>query len=130
MKRLFALEILTFMTETIVVLAMDKNPSDRAWMMGVLVLWFISDMLIGYYRGNTKAQFRRRRRKGAQMKRNGGTDEQVFTYELNLHKKDIQNNLIFNRMILKDVPFRQACIRKMIRGLIMGVVLVLLWRFL
>lgn len=130
MKRLFALEILTFMTETIVVLAMDKNPSDRAWMMGVLVLWFISDMLIGYYRGNTKAQFRRRRRKGAQMKRNGGTDEQVFTYELNLHKKDIQNNLIFNRMILNDVSFRQACIRKMIRGLIMGVVLVLLWRFL
>lgn len=130
MKRLFALEILTFMTETIVVLAMDKNPSDRAWMMGVLVLWFISDMAIGYYRGNTKAQFRRRRRKGNQMKRNGGTDEQVFTYELNLHKKDIQNNLIFNRMILKDVPFRQACIRKMIRGLIMGIVLVLLWKFL
>lgn len=128
MKRLLALEILTFMTETIVVLAMDKNAYDRIWLMAILVLWFISDMVLGYLRGNSKAQYRRRQRKGEQMRRNGGSPQQVMQYEMNLHKKDIRSHMLFDQMILDGVPFRQACIRRMIRGAIMGAILVLLWR--
>lgn len=131
MKRLFALEILTFMTETIVVLVMDKNSYDRAWMVAILILWFVIDMVQGYIRGNMQAQSRRRRRKIDQMrKRRGGTSEQVMQYEINLHKKDIVNKMLFNQMILANVPFRQACIRRIIRGAIMGGILVLLWRIL
>lgn len=128
MKRLFLLEILTFMTEAVVVLAMDKSSYDRAWLIAILILWFISDMVLGYIRGNSKAQRRRRRRKGEQMRKNGGTSEQVIQYEINLHKKDIRNQILFNQMILNDVPFKQACIRRMIRGAVMGAILVLLWR--
>lgn len=128
MKRLFALEILTFMTETIVVLAMDKNAYDRAWLMAILVLWFVSDMVLGYLRSNSKAQYRRRQRKGEQMRKNGGTRQQVLQYEMNLQRKDIRSQMLFEQMILKNVPFRQACIRRMIRGAIMGAILVLLWR--
>lgn len=128
MKRLFLLEILTFMTEAVVVLAMDKSSYDRVWLLAILLLWFISDMILGYIRGNSKGQYRRRQRKGEQMRRNGGTPGQVMDYKINLHKKDIRNQMLFNQMILKDVPFKQACIRRMIRGAIMGAILVLLWR--
>ena len=58
MKRLFALEILMFMTETIVVLALDKNTYDRVWLLAILLLWFVSDMVLGYLRGNFKLQAR------------------------------------------------------------------------
>lgn len=131
MKRLFAFETLSFLTEVIVILALDKNSYDRAWLMGVLVLWFISDIAIGYYRGNKQAQAKRRTKKINQFIRNNGsaqTQEYLATYKDNLYKRDLQNNMLFDRMILKNIPFKQACIRKIIRGVIMGALLVLLWR--
>ena len=51
-------------------------------------------------------------------------------YVNNLREKYLRKQIFFNQMILKGIPFRRACIRRMIRGGIMGAILVLVWRIL